>query len=207
MWLIFSLHVPEFFINKTHLHIPLIQTKACKFDDEKALIDATNSEALIFTSKEGVKFFSHVLKKINPGKKVFCTGQKTLEQVAKYYSGIFFAASPESQEGIVNLIKENKPTSVFYPHAKKIRNYLLDYLEHSSCDYKDLICYETFATKDVYIPTQNIRGYFFGSPSQVETFVKKHRLEPSTEIYVQGQITLEAVERLLNMDAKILPLF
>jgi uroporphyrinogen-III synthase len=207
MWLIFGLRAPEFFQTKPHLHLPLIETKAVVFDLDLAIKQANRAETLLLTSQEGVRFFEKALLKIKPGKVVFCVGPNTEKACKELYQGEYLLPKTCDQEGLIQLIEEKKPGSIFYPKPKVTRPYLIQKLKEIGVVCQEKVIYETFSKVPDSWPDEKVTGYYFGSTSTVEAFKKLNRPLRPLPIYVSGQVTQKAVQDLLGSSAQVNRIF
>lgn len=189
MWVIFGLSVPKLFQNIEHKHIPLIEIKPVAFDEVNAISLANSSSHLLFTSKEALKNFKPVLKRISKKKVVICVGPQTLALAKTLYKGKFLLPTSYDQEGVIELLKKTPISSLVYPRAKKVRSLIFDYAKKANLPLHDIVCYETKIKNQILELDKQIEGYFLSSSSCVEAFLKQKIDLDSASILVQGEIT------------------
>jgi len=185
------------------LEAPLIKTLSIDFDLQE--VYAFKPTSLVFSSKNGVKFFfKRFPNKEAIGKKVYAVGPST----AKYLKKLGIKSEvPEnfSAEGLIELLKEKelKEEKFLIIRPKRARNLLSSFLKEKGVPFKEVIAYETVENTDA---KEKVEEFFkkkvdftaFTSPSNFKFFLKllphlKGKLEKSKIIPI-GHITEKAIK-------------
>lgn len=162
-----------------------IRTKKIDFQ-----IDTFN-EFVIFTSKNAVKSvlksdFSNSSKL----KKIFCVGQKTKQFLEK--KNFIVQECVNYAEDLGSEIVKKYPNSSFTFFSGNIRkNTLPDLLNENNIKWNEVKVYET-SLKPKKIKTE-IDGILFFSPSAVESYLTKNKLESQT-CFCIGNTTAKALK-------------
>jgi uroporphyrinogen-III synthase len=197
MWLVCSIDIPDFIKEKKHIPFSLIETKKESFDETSLQEAIAWSDCIIISSKQTIRFLKKHLDQMAQ-KTLLVTGESTWKSLPhKLQKKAFFGPS-EDQEGIFSLIKKLKPQKIFYPHAKKIRAYLIDQIKKENIPLKELVCYRTDFLKKTY-PKEEISSIYFGSSSQALSFIEQFGPSfPFQEIVVSGHVTQDFVEKIFE---------
>jgi uroporphyrinogen-III synthase len=153
-------------------------------------IDTLN-KFVIFTSKNAVKSilkseFSNQLKT----KKIFCVGQKTKQFLEK--NDFIVQENADYASRLGQIIKEkyqDKSFSFFSGNLRK--DSLPTILNESNIKWNEVVVYKT-ALNPIKIKKQ-IDGILFFSPSAVESYLTKNKLENKT-CFCIGNTTAKAIE-------------
>ncbi len=162
-----------------------IKTKSIDFQVE------TINEFVIFTSKNSVKSVlkSSIERKIKE-KKVVCVGQKTKKFLEKNHFKVQETADYASDLGLI--IAENYKNNSFTFFSGNIRkNTLPDLLNENNIKWNEVVVYET--TLNPKKVTSKIDGILFFSPSAVDSYLTKNKLENQT-CFCIGTTTAKALE-------------
>lgn len=202
MWLVCSIDVPDFLKDKKHIPFSLIETKKESFDETSLQEAIVWSDCIIISSKQTISFLKQHLN-LMAGKKILVTGESTWKNLPlKLQKNAFFGPS-EDQEGILSLIKKMKPQKIFYPHAQKIRSFLIDKIKEENIPLNELICYRTEILKKAY-PQEKISFIYFGSSSQVESYFEQFGKVKGGLIVTKGIPSLKTAMRLFGQQVKIM---
>lgn len=197
MWLVCSIETPDFLKNQAHIPFSLIQT--IKEDVDLVHLQASIdwADCIILSSKQTIQYIKGSLPYM-VGKKIVVTGQKTFESLPKNLQITAFIGPSEDQEGIWSVIKKINPSKIFYPHAQKIRPYLLDKIKDANISLKQLICYQTKVVKKPY-PTSSFQKVYLGSTSQAIAFFQQFGQNQSISYYVtSGHVTQSFVKKMVG---------
>lgn len=153
-------------------------------------IDTLN-EFVIFTSKNAVKSilkseFSNQLKT----KKIFCVGQKTKQFLEK--NDFIVQENADYASRLGQIIKEKYQDNSFSFFSGNLRkDSLPTILNESNIKWNEVVVYKT-ALNPIKIKKQ-IDGILFFSPSAVESYLTKNKLENQT-CFCIGTTTAKALE-------------
>lgn len=162
-----------------------IKTKKIDFQ-----IDTLN-EFVIFTSKNAVKSVlkSHFYDTINL-KKIFCVGQKTKQFLEKKNFIVQECVNYAEDLGS-EIVKKYQNNSFTFFSGNIRKNTLPDLLNENNIKWNEVVVYET-SLKSKKIKTE-IDGILFFSPSAVESYLTKNKLENQT-CFCIGNTTAKAFE-------------
>lgn len=108
-------------------------------------------------------------------------------------------SSVETQEGTIELLDtlELKDASIFYPHSKKARPLLAQYLQQRKLSFFSLDLYDTIFQAPQPIPSlAEIDEIIFTAPSTVEGFLRIFQEIPKgKKLTCIGPVTAEALQR------------
>jgi hydroxymethylbilane synthase len=148
---------------------------------------------VIFTSKNGVRFFSCDLR----DKTVIALGQKTAEALVSRGTEPAYVASEESQEGVVDLLRpmDLDNAYILYPRSSLARGYLESFFQERRIRYQAVDLYDTETNK--IMPSFDLHEFkeiIFSSPSTVKAFVEIFgHLPQDKKLTAIGPITQEAM--------------
>jgi uroporphyrinogen-III synthase len=191
MWLVTGLSIPECLGDEAICHLPLIETQRLDYDSKNALAEASRCDSLIISSQQTPFYIKDILKALEPGKKVFVSGSKTLESIKRFYHGNFFLGSSSDQEGILEAILTHRPQSLFYPRAKIVRPFLKQALITSSFKLIELECYQTIQISEHKPLPDHITGIVFSAPSTIKAYRALYGMPPRCPIKVAGHVSAE----------------
>jgi uroporphyrinogen-III synthase len=154
------------------LHYPVIRTELIWSDRlQEALSLLPQFTHFIFTSKQCVSHWFEI-SPLNKGAAI-AIGKAT-GAVLRSKGIIPLVAEVETQEGVIELLKtlDLQNGYLFYPHSKRARPLLADYL-HLSHRFFSLDLYDTLLQRPEPVPSlENIHEIIFTSPSTVEGFLQ-----------------------------------
>jgi uroporphyrinogen-III synthase len=183
------------------IHYPVIRTEIIAGDAlQKALSVASQFTHVLFTSKNTVRYwYQHgsVLKQ----QIAIAIGQVTAHEL-KIRGIIPLVSTLETQEGIIELFKtlDVKNGYFFYPHSKKARPLLSNYLKNQKIRFLSLDLYDTFFQKLEPIPCLNdVDEIIFTSPSTVEGFLQIFgKIPTSKKLSCIGPVTKKFLESVIR---------
>lgn len=155
LWL--GLDAPE-----TAFHYPMIKIEVL---DVK--IPKQKFTHVIFTSKTTVDLLQDLPKDLV----VLAVGKKTAERAVQFQT--VHTATDECAEGVIQLLEKIDPkkASIFYPHSKKARGVIREYLEKRGFDFVSIYLYDVSFQAPKPIPNLNdFEKLVFTSPSCVDAF-------------------------------------
>jgi uroporphyrinogen-III synthase len=203
MWLVCGLYVPEILQQEAFYHLPLIEIQPVVFDEEKLVEEACSCDCLLFTSKQAVLLLAQLLNKITQNKLVLCVGPSTAEMVQSIYQGEIVVPTTHDQEGLLELIDHLKPKAIFYPRANNVRPLIKNHLQLRGIKLFDQVIYKTFDKQAELPQDRKILGYFFSSPSSLDSYINQFGLPEKVPILVQGRVTEARAKRLLGADYQV----
>jgi uroporphyrinogen-III synthase len=169
----------------------------------RAFDDLDEFTHLIFTSKNSVKIFFHLLEQLHfpvsrlEGKKIIAVGHVTAAYLTMGGMKLDRIAHPETQEGIVAMLKEMQLDAayLFLPRSSRSRPILIDYLTAQQIRYQACDLYDTQA--QVLTPQPDLKQIdeiVFTSPSTVEAFIAIFGSLPKEKKWIAiGPITEQAL--------------
>jgi len=198
------------------LGIPLIEIEKLNIPVLKE-----NFEAIVFSSKTGVRFFFEekflrdILKK---AKIVFCVGKETQSSLKnyleKYYININLAPLPKKFQGedLANLLLKYNIKSILAPGPKKRRKVLFDILKDKKINIVKLDLYQTKIRKlnqeekNLVLTSQAVT---LTSPSTFQALLEnnllKFLLKNQTHFLVIGDVTAKEVRKYVPSNLIIKP--
>ncbi|MBL0686935.1 MAG: uroporphyrinogen-III synthase [Sulfurospirillum sp.] len=157
-------------------------------------INLTSYEALIFTSKNGVKAIDNINKK---WQKIpsYSIGEQTSKEIKRLGGKVVYTAIDSYGDNFACEIKEKlKNKRVLFLRAKKIISNLENILKNSGIDIKSEVVYETTCSKKIALNTKNKKSFFiFTSPSTVECFFKHYKWNKNYTAICIGNVTAKAL--------------
>ena len=166
-----------------------IRTKRIDFQIESV------SEFIIFTSKNSVKsVLKNKIASQVKEKKIVCVGQKTKKFLEKNNYSVQETADYASDLGSI-IIEKYKNNSFTFFSGNIRRNTLPDLLNKNNIKWNEVVVYETSLNPKKV--TSKIDGILFFSPSAVESYLTKNKLENQT-CFCIGTTTAKALEHKTN---------
>ncbi|MGH2639614.1 MAG: uroporphyrinogen-III synthase [Rhabdochlamydiaceae bacterium] len=174
------------------IHCPLIDTRPLPLPD----IDLDAFTHVILTSPNAARILASQMSLQN--KKNLTIGVGTTDTLMQMGLKCFASAFPETQEGMINLLKrisfEN--SYLFYPRSSAARPLLANYLietglKHTICDL-----YETIFLKPHPLPLlSDFDEIVFTSPSTIKAFLTLYGSIPKNKkLTCIGPITRQALQ-------------
>ena len=157
-------------------------------------IDLDSYDALIFTSKNGVR----AIDKIDRNwikKEIYSIGQGTSKEINKYNANLIFTAKNSYGDFFAQEIKDKlKNKKVLFLRAKKVTSKLNQILQVAQVDLREEIVYETTCRacgKDEKPQKDSI--IIFTSPSTVKCFLKNFTWNKSYTAVSIGKVTASII--------------
>lgn len=138
---------------------------------------SSNEQALIFTSKNGVRFFA-ALGGLFKDKKIVAVGTKTAAEIEKLGFKVDFVAKEECQEGVLAILKELKELSFFWPRSKKARSFLEEETKRLGISLRAVDIYDVEPISIGHVNFNRIKEIIFTSPSTVDSFFSQFKAVP-----------------------------
>ncbi|MFC1482677.1 uroporphyrinogen-III C-methyltransferase [Candidatus Margulisiibacteriota bacterium] len=159
--------------NYTHLgnitHYPLIETKPvhCKIKIDKY-------DAIVFTSKNAVKYFPKV-----KNKKIFAIGKETEKELERKGIKTNYLSPKPNSRSLQHLIKKSVSNKILYPTSNLSKNSISQLPNVTT-----KIIYKTIPIKQPKINLNEYGTIFFTSPSTVDAFLKIYKKLPHNKNYM-----------------------
>jgi uroporphyrinogen-III synthase len=179
------------------VHCPIVQLQPLPPNPDM-LAEASNAEAILFTSKYAVTMWRSFSVKMPKLSVCFCVGPVTQKMVHAYCPSVpIFVPDIWTQEGVAELVVQHHPMHVVWPRSTQARDVLPNVLQKHNIHLIDLPCYEPVAT-DIPIDLHGIDEVFFTSPSSVRTFFDRIPVLPSgISCSAIGSVTLDVLNKFL----------
>lgn len=186
------------------VHYPVIKLEpvggACV---QEALERYAEFTHLIFTSKNGVRFFYELFAgRSLDGKRIISVGPVTTEALGR--EGVL-EANEASQEGVIALLEREDlcGASLLLPTSKRARPHLREYLKQRGVPFFYCPLYEPVPV--LKGPRPQLRAFdaiVFTSPSTVWAFFSLFKTLPDGVVCVaQGEVTQKAIQKLYKKGA------
>jgi len=190
-------------------HWPIIRIAPIPFSDptiQQALADFEIYTHVIMTSKTSVSILCDYL--IQHGlnldlwkkKSTIAVGKITAHQLKRFGITPNTIASDETAEGIIAELEKMplKQANIFWPHSKKARPVIKDFLKEKKIPFLDCALYDTLYQAP--LPHPNLSDYeeiVFTSPSTVEAFKQIFGALPKfARLTAIGPVTQKALDNL-----------
>lgn len=156
-------------------------------------LDLTPYDALIFSSKNGVKAIENINKN---WKKIpaYAIGEPTAKTITQLNGNLVFTANSSYGDDFAQeIILELKDKKVLFLRAKKVLSNLENILKNNGINLKSEIVYETTCKekKSLYVENKN-SVFIFTSPSTVECFFSNHDWNKNYTAVCIGNVTAKA---------------
>ncbi|MEV9498299.1 uroporphyrinogen-III synthase [Aliarcobacter butzleri] len=165
----------------------------------KSDIDLKKYDALVFTSKNGVKAinsFNQDWKNISS----YAIAQKTANTITKFGGVVeFIGNSGHGNDFAYELKNVLKDKKVLYVKALKTVSNLPNILKENGIFLDEIIAYKTSCKKSNIILEEN-SIFIFTSPSSVECFFKQYSWKNSYKAIVIGKTTAEFLPSNINYE-------
>lgn len=188
------------------VHYPVIEVVPVGWDDVCVRAARDQFEYfthVIFTSKNGVRFFLSLFKGCSlEGKRIISVGPVTTEALGR--EGVI-TAERTCQEGVIEVLKGEDllEAYVLMPTSKRARPLLKEFLQERGVSFHLCPLYEPIPSLREPIPSLNAFDVVvFTSPSTVAAFMSSF---PTLPIHVrcmaQGELTKRAIQKLYKKRA------
>jgi uroporphyrinogen-III synthase len=129
------------------------------------------------------------------GKIIIAIGAATKARLEECNLTVAAVAYPETQEGVIELLKKMPPSYVFLPHATLARDVLERFLIESQTRYQICDLYDTVTHRSEPVPSLDaVDEIVFTSPSTVRAFFEIFSSLPvGKKMICLGPITQEAL--------------
>jgi len=197
-------HPEHFFLQRTHrlVHYPVIALTARPKEDAgitQVHRDFARYTHILFTSKNGVRFFCQAFPYDLEKKTLIAIGHITAHELAKHRRPADYVAEQETAEGLIALL-ETLPLSEAYvllPRSCLSRAILPVFFQERGVRYYAFDLYDTKLQRPGPLPDlSTIDEIVFTSPSTVRGFLALYGSLPRDKILrAQGPITQQAIAK------------
>ena len=155
------------------------------------------SAMVVFTSMNAVKAVAEELKGQKPDWLIYCIGNTTRELTEKYFGKDLIAGTADNAKDLAGIII-NKPGAdkVIFFCGDQHRNELPDALRENNIDINEIVVYQTTAIPHKI--DKNYNGILFFSPSAVQSFFQKNKLNHQTILFAIGNTTANEIKKYLR---------
>ena len=148
---------------------------------------------IFFSSKHAVKFFFLQNPELKD-QKIGCIGKATAEAIRKYGSRAdFIGYSTDTKMTGKQFASRVGSGTVLFPMAKGSMRSIQNGFVKSEQTI-DLVVYETLKT-EVAIQTSDFEIFLFTSPSNVEAFFEKNKLNATQKVIAMGEATASSLKK------------
>lgn len=164
-------------------------------------INLDDFDALIFTSKNGVKAIDKLNKEwIN--KEIYSIGQGTSKEIKKHNANLVYTAKNSYGDSFAQEIKQKlKGKKVLFLRAKVVTSKLNQILLNEGIDLKEEIVYETVcADYSAKHSPQSDSIIIFTSPSTIKCFLKNFKWQESYRAICIGTVTAKSMPSNIRYD-------
>ncbi|MFK5881517.1 MAG: uroporphyrinogen-III synthase [Sulfurospirillum sp.] len=171
------------------VNLPMIRINFFKKE-----IDLDPYDALIFTSKNGVRAIDKI-DKTWIKKEIYSIGQGTSREIKKYNANLVYTAKNSYGDLFAQEIKESlKNKEVLFVRAKEVTSKLNQILKNARIHLKEEVMYETTCrayTQDKKPKDNSI--IIFTSPSTVKCFLKNFKWNDTYRAISIGEVTAGSI--------------
>ncbi len=157
-------------------------------------IDLSQYDALIFTSKNGVRAIEKIDRQWR-GKEIYSIGKGTSKEIQKYDANLAYTAKNSYGDMFASEIKEKlKDKKVLFLRAKEVTSKLNQILLEAGINLKEEIVYET--TCRAYKQDKSSFDdavVIFTSPSTIKCFFKNFNWTSTCRAVCIGKVTAKAM--------------
>jgi hydroxymethylbilane synthase len=161
--------------------VSFIETRKVKFENVPA------ADWIFFASSNAVDYFFEQQPELKPKTKFGVIGKSTELTLKKYNRNAAFVGSINDTKVVGKKFAKAVGTeTVLFPQAKGGLRTIQQQFEDAS-KLTDLVVYETVKKEKVKLPEANI--LVFTSPSNVESFFEKNKINPEQKVIAIGEST------------------
>jgi hydroxymethylbilane synthase len=186
---------------------PMITIKAVLFDEvsRKDLLQAfCLSDIIIFTSRYAVEHFLRTLLSVDPsvelGRKSFAViGRYTKEALEEFNVKPAIVAHEETAQGLCQAISGHMNVQhkrILFPRSSLPNPFLKESLSALGAIVTEITVYENTKPAKRPLPSLNVKGIIFTSPSTVRNFLADYVTIPAPWlIFAKGPVTLKVLQQ------------
>ena len=152
------------------------------------------SATVIFTSMNAVEAVQQNVIDEQPGWTIYCIGNTTQQLVKKYFPLSEIAGTADSAVELAELIVEAAAAEeVIFFCGDQRRDELPNHLRQHGIEVNEIVVYQTIALQHKI--EKDYLGILFFSPSAVESFFKKNKLNTTTILFAIGITTASTIKK------------
>ena len=149
---------------------------------------STLSTTVVFTSVNAVEAVAAELAGFRPDWQIFCIAHATCQAVEKHFGKNLILGSSESAHELADTIISSANTDeVIFFCGDQRRNELIDRLTSNQIDVNEIVVYQTVRTP--HIVEKKYDGILFFSPSAVQSFFQKNKIDDNAVLFAIGDTT------------------
>ncbi len=175
--------------------IPFIETREIDDENVKKRIQQLSTQLVnaIFTSSYAAEIAGKYVTK-SQSWKIFCLGNKTKDTLSHFFPGAAIAGVAENAADLAwTIMKDISVKSVTFFCGNQRRDELPEILVQNGIDMEEVMVYETLSKS--FVITKDYDGILFFSPSAVESFFSKNKINDRTLCFAIGNTTASAIEK------------
>lgn len=173
-------------------HEGVVNLPQIKVTCKEIELDLASYDALIFSSKNGVRAINRINKS---WKKIpsYSIGKQTANEIKKLGGNVKFVSSSaygnDFADELIDLLKNKK---VLFIRAKTVLSNLEDILKNANINLESKVLYETKCREKNGEDITKNSIIIFTSPSTIDCFFKNHKWDKSNEAVCIGDVTAKA---------------
>ena len=164
----------------------------------------TDFNALIFSSKNGVRAFAKILPSFGAFP-AFAVGSVTGEEIKKFGGSLEYTCEKSNGKNLAEEIAKNYANLRFlWPRAKEVAFDIAHTLKERGAHVNELIIYETICNDSIFKAIKENSIIVFSSPSTVRCFLKQAIWIDTYHAVALGETTAKELKK-HNIDCDISP--
>lgn len=168
-----------------------VQTIEVQQEIEQALLQ---SATVVFTSMNAVEAVAAQQEHHQPDWAIYCIGHTTMQLAKKYFGEHSIAGTANSASELAELIaSENDTDEVLFFCGDQRRDELPAILRSNHIEVTEIVVYQTIQVS--HKVEKNYTGLLFFSPSAVESFFAKNKVNEQTILFAIGNTTATAIKK------------
>ena len=190
----------------TMIHWPMIEIKpvALSKDQQAHLLKSFQlADIIVCTSWYAGEYFVKAMRAIDP-KAIFATktfaviGRRTQKALQAYHIQAAVVSLEETAQGLLKAIERHFDLTgkrILFPRSNLPNPFLKEALIAHGAQVTEIAIYENSKPQRRDLPSMNIQGVIFTSPSTVRNFLEDYgRISASWDILAKGPVTLKTLQ-------------
>jgi uroporphyrinogen-III synthase len=176
--------------------IPFIKIEPIKPVDIQQKIKRTlmPTAAVVFTSMSAVEAVASELEGQRFDCRIFCIGHATRNSVEKYFGNNLVTGTADNAKELADIIvKRGDIKEIVFFCGNQRRNELQDTLQKNNIRINEIVVYQTIPASDKI--EKYYHGILFFSPSGVQSFFKKNKLDDKAILFAIGNTTGNEIKK------------
>lgn len=186
----------------TILHWPMIEIKPVSMNEtqQKKILQAFESaQIIVFTSWYAVEHFFQVIARNEVTKQIFAViGRRTEKALQTYNIQPAIVSQEETAQGLLKAMTKNldlRGKNILFPRSSLPNPFLKEALIAQGAMVTEITIYENTKPPKRDLPSVNIDGVIFTSPSTVQNFLTDYGIIPAPwQIMAKGPVTLKTLQ-------------